>query len=391
MSDTSLTNMNISYTLLSDCSNTTSSNCEPSYQQLSLSVSSSQFPVSSTESLRNYENIPKNRYSYQGELRPNLPVGNRLSLQTLNVTEINSNHHSTIELLTTSKDDCVDAKTNTWEDMNVKNVIIPSQQNKYNYLSEKYNHTKRTDNDEFLIEKKVETGEISVLSNNRLKEHHDNVKSHNALLNAFSDSTESAQYSEYENIQKLKLILSDKDMFSDREKFLYSSTVGESPYELVNVVGNRMTSVSINENQMFLGIDKNYCLNESNYEEVESIRSNHCSLDTKPSHNCTNTDSNYEVISSVYTDSEIYNVEEKFTDSEKKSNYEDIFVKGDTNDYLSSSNESLESSTDEAMIENNLYESLIAEDSSPDFGSNRSFKIIHNKITSLSEKDQVSL
>lgn len=364
MSDSTLANASIAYTPLSDYSGTsnTSSIREPSYQRLISSMSSSQLPRSSTESVRNYEfrryeNVPRNRFSYHGDLRPGgspAVAGNRLSLQMLTSASPDGFERRAASAIISPT---VNGDAKKWKcDIALAPVSSPLMARQFtNGLS--HRPAKSTENS------------CSEASPNAAERLQCTSSPPNHSLNASvseSDSAESAVNSEYENVPKLELILNDKEMFSDNEK-------NESPYELVTMVGNRMTSVPCEGALFATAVTPAKCGSESNYEEIETMNDEELRVNDR-------TDGNYEEMSAVYTDNDIYNFGGSSVDGceeRKATAYEDVFVldASDVKD-VSSSNESLASSADEAMIENNLYESLVTEDSSPDPGSNRSSKIV---------------
>lgn len=337
MSDTTITNINVPYTPLSECSCTTSSNFEFSYQRLSSSMSSSQLPRSSTDSMKTndgikkYENIPGNRLSYQGELRTGVPVKSRLSLQTLS-PGVEGDHH--------------------FESTHPAKVApqneLKSSDKGYKSVCESKHYRNSCDSN---YSKDV----FSDQANGTL---HEDVEWKS------DQCTNQSDRNSYEDVQKPKLVLDDREMFSDSKTI---EACNESPYELVTMVGNRMTSVSSND--MILPSNNNV-MTDSNYEEIQPVCSARCMNNVDHSE-----DDNYEKMSSsAYSENDLYSYEGSVKDK-AKNNYEEISILGDDlasmRDCLSSSNESLESSADEAMVENNLYESLVAEDSSPDQAANK--------------------
>ncbi|XP_065206720.1 GTPase-activating protein CdGAPr isoform X2 [Planococcus citri] len=332
VSDTTITNINVPYTPLSECSCTTSSNFEFSYQRLSSSMSSSQLPRSSTDSMKTndgkkYENIPGNRLSYQGELRTGVPIkNNRLSLQTL-TPGVEGDHFDSTKTTAVGQNEI----KSTDKAFN-KNVC----ESKMYRNSCDSNYSKDVFNDQV---------------NGTLHED-DEWKSDKCDENQ-------ADCHSYENVQKPKLVLDDREMFSDSKNI---EACNDSPYELVTMVGNRMTSVSSND--IIVPRDNNV-MTDSNYEEIQPVCTARC-LNNVDHHS---EDDNYEKMSSsAYSENDLYSYEGSVRDK-TKSNYEEISILGDdlaSMRDLSSSNESLESSADEAMVENNLYESLVADDSSPD-------------------------
>lgn len=345
MSDNTITNINVPYTPLSECSGTTSSNFEFSYQRLSSSMSSSQLPRSSTESMKTndgkkYENVPRNRFSYHGELRTDaVPIRNRLSLQTL-TPGVEGDHHFDSIRSTVHKDLKPMDKSYRKSDPGDRKIY----ENSCDYYSKEA---------------------FSDKTNGTLHE---------------VDECRGDDNHKYEIVQKMKLVLNDKEMFSDSKS---PESGSESPYELVTMVGNRMTPVSVNN---MVASNKNNVV-DTNYEEIEPVCSTRCfnNIDHLD-------DDNYEKMSSsVCSENEIYNFGGSIIDK-GKSNYEDISILGDDRASmrdLSSDNESLESSTDEAMIENNLYESLVAEDSSPDLGAHQFAHVRENGIGSNVKETEV--
>lgn len=384
MSDSVTTSNTIAYTPLSEYSYSTSSNYEASYQPLSSSISSSHLPKSSTESIRNcesktYENVSRNRLSYPGEHRTSIPIRNRFSLQTLNslpLSDCNSDYiksHSTSEKK--QSDDPSLQKTHIGS-----SEVLPKEEvfNKCDVYEENISTKLECDN-KHNNEKNLNCLNSSILSNEESCWNHNNYENCNFSYSPSSDSTASEQNSGYEKVQKLELILNDKDMFSESQK-LVDSPASESPYELVAVVDNRMTSVSTGDNKAFLENKRDLSPLDSAYEEVRPISPNlRRPLNT--------------LVTTIYASRyEICNFENgSEMECEKKPNYEEISLLDDISDLraLSSSSESLESSMDEAMIENNFYESLLAEDSSPDTGSNQSSKIADNETTYKSDRNEV--
>lgn len=311
VSDSTLANASIAYTPLSEnTSFTTTTSCrEPSYQQLSSSsVSSSQFglPPSANENVdrRPYENVPRNRFSYHGDLQPSQATAasvNRLSLQTLS-------------------------------------PAVGDGGGSAGSIASNESSSKRSVETEDRLERGNE----------------DDSKAKNA--------DRSSKDANYCNRRQLKLILNDKEMFSDS---IEATAGNESPYELVSMVGNRMTPVL--EQTSFFENDARRPAVESNYEEIEPVAG------AMQMRECA-ADGNYEEMDNV-----IYNYaggDFLAGQSEKKSNYEEIYVPENrfSNAVRYLSNESSASSCcsaeDEAMVENLLYESLATtDDSSPD--SNR--------------------
>lgn len=349
MSDSTLANASVAYTPLSEYSGSTtntSSLREPSYQRLVSSVSSSQLPRSSAESVRHYdsaaaprryENVPRNRFSYHGDLRPSsaaAPVvagNNRLSLQTLPDAFERCCAQGPSALVN--------------GDPAVKRECDWAQSAQLGANGHAVDGRPEAVADRLRGDSSGRRSRASAASD--------------------SDSAESAQNSEYENVRKLELILNDKEMFSDDE-------ANESPYELVTVVGSRMTSVAGGgaEGGPFAAAGRRA---ESNYEEIGGM-ANGAGREQS--------DGNYEEMSAAYAaDNDVYGFggggSVDGSEGRRTAAYEDVFVAeaADAKE-VSSSNESLASSADEAMIENNLYESLVAEDSSPDPASNRSSKIV---------------
>lgn len=386
MSDSVTTSNTIAYTPLSEYSYSTSSNYEASYQPLSSSISSSHLPKSSTESIRNcesktYENVSRNRLSYPGEHRTSIPIRNRFSLQTLNSLPLSDCNSDYIKSHSISEKKQSDDMLRSLQKTDIgSSEVLPKEEvlNKCDVFGENISTKLECDNTRN-NEKNLNGLNSSMLSNERTCWNPNNYENCNFSYSPCSDSTASEQNSGYEKVQKLELILNDKDMFSESQK-LVDSPASESPYELVAVVDKRMTSVSTDDNEAFLEIKRDLSPLDSTYEEVRPISPNvRRPLNT--------------LVTTIYASRyEICNFDNgSEMDCEKKPNYEEVSLLDDISDLraLSSSSESLESSMDEAMIENNFYESLLAEDSSPDPGSNRSSKIADNETTYKSDQNEV--